>query len=407
VRSDAGAGSSGRQGASSVVREIWRRTRSVEATVVRIRHRLHARPELSGSEAATAKIVEGRLRRLGLEPRSQVGGHGVVAEIHGDQPGRTLLLRADMDALPIHEAGEKPYRSCRAGVMHACGHDGHTAILLGVATVLMSLRNRLRGRVRLVFQPAEETVDGARAMCAEGAADGVDGALALHGWPGLPLGTVAISPGPNMAAADMFRCEIRGRGGHAAYPHEARDPIVAAANVVLAWQTIVSRHVPPQEPAVLTVGRIAAGSAHNIIPEGAWLQGTVRTISGDLRAQMPGLLQRIGDGVCAAHGTTCEVAYSYGPPAVVNDPRMAALVERAATDMLGPDRVHPIGAPSMGGEDFAEFMQRAPGALFRLGLGEVAPIHTPEFDFADDALAAGVAVFCRAATLFLSDPSDA
>lgn len=389
------------------MRDIWRRTRRVEASAARLRRRLHARPELSGSERATAAAVARRLRALGLEPRTGVGGHGVVAEIAGGQAGRTLLLRADMDALPIQEAGDAPHRSCRQGVMHACGHDGHTAILLGVAAVLARMRAQLTGRVRLVFQPSEETVNGARGMCAEGAADGVDGALALHGWPGVPLGSVAVSAGPNMAAADMFGCEVRGRGGHAAYPHQAADPITAAAHVVLAWQTIVSRSAPPQEPVVVTVGRITAGTAHNVIPETAWMHGTVRTVSGALRARMPALLQRIAEGVCAAHGSTCEVTYSHGSPALVNDASMVALVERSAADMLGAERVLPIEAPSMGGEDFAEFAQRVPGALFRLGLGGVPPIHTPSFDFDDGALAVGIAVLCRAATRFLSDASGA
>lgn len=370
------------------------------------RRMLHADPEPSGNEARIAAFVADSLRRLGLPVRTGVGGHGVVADLDTGRPGRTLALRADMDALPITEANRLPYVSRNPGLMHACGHDGHTTILLGAAQALAARRSELAGRVRFLFQPAEETVEGARALCAEGAMDGVDAIVGLHGWPGaLEVGQIAVWPGPVLASADTFEITVRGSGAHAAMPNLGVDPIVTGAQIVLALQTIVSREVDPIEPAVVTVGIFQAGAADNVIPPTARIAGTVRTLTPELRDAMPEAIRRIVHGVCAASRATADVKYRLGTPPTVNDPAMAELVAEAAAGALGPEQVVRAGRPRMGAEDFAVYLERAPGAFFMLGLGGVSPIHTPTFDFDDRALPIGVAVLVAVAERYLARPT--
>ncbi len=366
--------------------------------LVETRHYLHSRPELSDHEERTSAFVAERLRRLGLEPSVNVGGHGVTAQIQAgasSEPPPVLALRADMDALPIQEEGDLPYRSQTPGVMHACGHDGHTAILLGVAEILTALCDRLPCTVRLIFQPAEETVGGARRMCEAGSMDGVSAIVSLHGWVHLPLGHIGVKAGPAMAAADTFDITVQGRGAHAAYPHLAVDPIVIASRIVLTLQSAVSRETDPLEPAVVTVARFDAGTAYNIIPAEARIAGTVRTLDSGIRTAMQSAITRIAEGECAAAGATCRVTYTRGTPPVVNDAGIVQLVCAAAQATVGADAVSDLLKPSMGAEDFAYYLERAPGAMFRLGLGNGAPGHTSRFDFDDRALTVGVETFCR------------
>lgn len=378
---------------------------AVEPDLIALRHDLHRHPELSGREKRTAGRIAEQLRALGLQPRTGVGGHGVVADLDGAAPGPTLALRADMDALPIAERSELPYRSEEPGVMHACGHDGHTTVLLGAAHMLSGRRDRLAGRVRFLFQPAEETVGGAVDMCAQGAMDGVDAIVALHGWPGLPIGQVGLRIGPMMASADTFDILVRGHGTHAAYPHLGVDPVIAGAEIVLALQRIVSREVDPLESAVLTVARFEAGTAYNVIPETAGLGGTVRTLSPHVRDAMPERIRRIAESVCAASGATCEVVYRHGTAPVVNDAGIVALVRRVAGTALGPGNVIDLAGPSMGAEDFAAYLAHAPGAIFRLGVGDTSALHTPTYDFADGALPVGVELLCRIAEAYCRAPA--
>lgn len=363
--------------------------------VIHLRHHLHRYPELSDQETETAKLVAEHLESLGIPARTGVGGHGVLGDIRTNRDAPLLALRADMDALPIQEESDVPYRSVRDGVMHACGHDGHTAILLGVAEVLQRLRDRLPVHVRLIFQPAEETVGGAQRMCKAGAMEGVAAIVALHGWVHLPLGHIGVRAGPAMAAADMFEVTVRGRGAHAAYPHLAVDPILVGARLVVALQAAVSRETDPLEPVVLTVARFHAGTAYNIIPDEAHLAGTVRTLTANARERMEAAVHRIADGVCASAGATCAVKYIHGAPPVVNDEGIARLVRAAAVEAVGAERVSDLVQPSMGAEDFAYFLEQAPGVMFRLGLGDGAPGHTSRFDFDDRALPVGIEVFCR------------
>jgi amidohydrolase len=324
----------------------------------------------------------------------------------GDGP--TLLLRADMDALPIHEESGEPFASTVPGRMHACGHDGHTAILLAVAGVLSRRRDRLPGNVKFVFQPAEEDPGGARPLIEAGVLRDptVDAAVGLHLWTQLPAGTVGTSPGPLMASADEFTLEIRGRGGHAAAPHVCIDPVVAAAHVITALQTIVSRSTDPLQSAVLTVARVDAGEgAYNVIPDRATLRGTARAFDPAVRAAFPERIERVARGVCEALGATHELRWQPYYPPVVNDPAVAAVVASEARRLLGDDRVFE-DVRSMGAEDMAFYLREVPGCFFFFGAanpskGAVHPHHNPRFKIDEDVLAPAAELLVRSAEAVL------
>ncbi len=375
----------------------------MEPRLTKMRRELHRHPELSGDEQNTASTVAAHLQALGLEPQTGVGGHGVVATVRGARPGPIIALRGDMDALPIQEEGEPAYRSEHPGVMHACGHDGHTTMLLGAAEALLTVRNQMAGDVRLIFQPAEEIGSGALAMCAAGVMDGVSAAYALHGWPALPVGQVGIRAGAMTASVDTFNITVQGKGAHAAYPHLSIDPIYTAAQIVAALQSIASREIDPLQPVVVTVAQFHAGTAANVIPDTARLEGTIRTHSKEVRAGIQDRMRRIADGVCAATRATCRVEFHGGTPPVVNSPESTALAITAVGAALGPENVIALPNPSMGGEDFAEYLDYAPGALLRLGLGNPTPLHAPTFDFADAALTVGVRALVAIALASLRD----
>ncbi len=375
---------------------------------VALRHHLHQNPELSHHEQATSALVAERLRALGLDDvKTNVGGHGVVGMLRGGaagaDSGKLFAIRADMDALPIEETSDLPYKSSNKGVMHACGHDGHTATLLGAATVLSQMRDLLPGSIRFVFQPAEETVGGANEMCAEGVMDGVDAIVALHGWPGMDVGKIGVRAGPMMASADTFDITVKGRGAHAAMPHISVDPIVIGAQIVTALQTLASREVSPVEPVVVTVAQFHAGTAYNIIPGVAEIKGTVRCLSRDLRPQMPKHIERMVRGICEAMRAEYTFGYRFGTPVTVNDTQINALVAIVGHETLGEAGVITLPAPSLGAEDFAVYLDHAPGAMFRLGVGaDVTPLHTPTYNFADEAVPVGMEMFTRLALRYLS-----
>ena len=371
--------------------------------IVQTRHHLHQNPELSGAEQQTGAYVAERLRAYGFdEVQTGLAGHGVVGVLRGSKNGAKdgpmLALRADMDALPIQETSGLPYESCRAGIMHACGHDGHTATLLGAAQALSELREYLPGPVKFIFQPAEETVGGAEGMVAAGVLDGVAAIVALHGWPNLEIGQIGYRPGPMMASADSFDLTIKGKGGHAAYPHTTVDPVLIGSQIVSAWQALISREVSPLDSVVLTVTQFHAGTAYNVIPSTAELKGTVRTLSNAVRAEMPAKMERIAAGICAAFRADYEFAYNFGPPVVVNDPALTSLVEAVGQDILGPSNVTFLETPTMGAEDFAYYLLHIPGVMFRLGVGtEVTALHTPTYNFTDAALPYGIALLTNLA----------
>ena len=358
--------------------------------LVATRRDLHAHPELGWEERRTAGVVTARLAAAGYAPRA-VRGTGVVADLEGARPGRTVLLRADMDALPIQETGDAPWRSTVPGVMHACGHDGHTAALLAAAERLARRKGELAGRVRLCFQPAEEGRGGALALLEEGVLEGVDRAFALHLWNELPTGSVGCAPGPVWAACDVFDLTITGQGGHGGMPDLARDPVVAAAHVVTALQTLVSRGTSPLDAAVVTVGKLVAGDTWNVIPALARLAGTVRTFDPSTHRAFPERLSRLVRGVAEALGCAAEVEYRTICPPTVNDPAMAGLA-RGVIERLGARAVSEgPGTRAMVGEDFAYFLERVPGALLLIGSrdearGLTAPHHSPGFAFDEGAL---------------------
>lgn len=378
---------------------------SLAPQVIAWRRHLHQHPELSFEEHATAQYVHDVLATLPGLDVSRPTATSVVARLRGARPGRTIAVRADMDALPIEEENDVPYRSTTRGVMHACGHDGHTSIVLGLATLLAGVRDRLAGEVRFVFQHAEElSPGGAEELVQAGVMDGVDEVIGLHLWSQMPVGKIAIVAGPAMAAPDTFQCTITGRGGHAALPHDTVDPIAIGAQVVSALQQIVSRQVDPLEPAVLSVTQFIAGTAFNVIPNSAYLSGTVRTFDATLRRQIPERMERLIRGICDGFGATCEFTYELGYRPVVND---AALTERLAgvvsrtfdDDVLTPLR------PVMGGEDFSAYQQRAPGVFAFVGAGNVArgitaAHHHPRFDIDEASLDVGLR-YLAAATVEL------
>lgn len=377
------------------------------------RRDFHIHPELGYQEVRTAGIVADHLRALGLEVSTGIGQTGVVALVEGDQTpadAPTVMLRFDMDALPIHEANDVPYRSQNAGVMHACGHDGHTAIGMGVAQLLVARRNELGGRVKLVFQPAEEGLGGALAMINDGVLLDPKPAAAfgLHLWSRLPLNQVIVQPGPIWAAADSFTIAVQGRGGHGAMPHETIDATLVASEIVMALQSIVARNVNPTDTGVVSVGTFQSGNAANVISGAARLTGTVRSFVPAVRTLLFRRIEEIAKGICQAHGATCDVEARLGCPATVNSEAGAALMNQVATSVVGSQQVAQI-PPMMVGEDMAEFLNRAPGCFVLIGAAdpagpELSPHHNATFDFDERMLPTGVALLAGAAVAYLATP---
>jgi hippurate hydrolase len=361
------------------------------------RHWLHRHPELSFDLPVTAAYVAERLRTFGVdEVHEGIAETGIVALIEGRGRGPTIGLRADMDALPIAEATGADYASRHPGAMHACGHDGHTAMLLGAAKYLAETRN-FSGRVALIFQPAEENGAGAEVMVREGILErfGIRRVFALHNAPNLPVGHFVTTPGPIMAAVDTFSITVTGRGGHGAMPHDAADPVVAAAGIVQAIQTIVSRNHYALDDLVVSVTQIHTGTADNIIPETAWINGTVRTFSADVQKMVMRRLREITAGQAAAYGVEAELDYEVGYPSTVNDADEVAFAAEVAREISGEAAVNAEGGREMGAEDFAFLLQKRPGAYLFLGQGPGAPLHHPRYDFNDEAAPFGASFFAR------------
>ncbi|WP_336800837.1 M20 aminoacylase family protein [Kaistia sp. MMO-174] len=363
------------------------------------RHDLHQHPEILYDVHRTAASVAARLREFGVdEVVTGLGRTGVVGVIRGrrGEGGRTVGLRADMDALPLTEITGKPYSSTIPGKMHACGHDGHTVMLLGAAKYLAETRN-FDGTAVVIFQPAEEGGGGGRAMVEDGLMErfGIDEVYGMHNMPGLDLGKFAIRPGPIMAATDEFNLSIAGLGAHAAKPHLSLDPIVIGAQLVQAMQTIVSRSVDPLESVVVSVTKFHAGEAHNIIPQTAALGGTVRTLKAEMRDLAERRIREIAAGIGAAHGVSIEVEYDRNYPVTVNHVANTLFAGDIASEIVGGDRVDRDVAPMMGGEDFSYMLEKRPGAFIFIGNGDSAGLHNPAYDFNDDALPIGASYWVR------------
>lgn len=375
---------------------------ALQAQLVAWRRHIHQHPELAFKEQLTADFVSKKLTEWGISHTTEVAKTGIVAVIQGQQPRPVLAIRADMDALPIHEQNDIDYRSKHEGVMHACGHDGHTAIALGTAHYLAQHRQDITGTVKIIFQPAEEGPGGAKPMIEAGALKDpdVDAIVGLHLWNNLPLGTVGVRSGALMAAVELFDCVIQGRGGHGAMPHQTVDAILVASQVVNALQTIVARNVDPIKAGVVTVGSFHAGHAHNVIANSADLSGTVRYFDPVFDGFFGRRIEEIIAGVCQSHGATYSLDYWQLYPATINDPAMADLVRSVAETVVETEAGVVPECQTMGGEDMSFFLQEVPGCYFFLGSANpqkdlAYPHHHPRFNFDETALGMGVEMFVR------------
>jgi len=380
--------------------------------LVATRRDLHEHPELAFEEVRTSGIVARRLNALGMEVQTGVARTGVVGLLRGGatRPGaKTIAIRADMDALPIDEMNNVEYRSQIEGKMHACGHDGHTAILLTVADVLSKRRAELAGNVQFIFQPAEEDIGGAKPMVEQGAVKGVDAIIGLHLISDIPFGRVGVRAGEIFASADDYMLTVTGRGGHAASPHEAIDPIVITAHIITALQTLISRETSPFQPSIITIGEIKAGTTFNIIPEKALMRGTVRTFSSIHRTYLMRRIAEVASGIASALGGSCELAWQPGGcPPCHNDPAVTAVVRQAVVATVGEQMLdEDESIMSTGADDMSEFLQAVPGCYFVVGTRNEAKgthyqHHHPRFNIDEEALPIGVEVLARAAIAYLS-----
>ncbi|XID92176.1 M20 family metallopeptidase [Paenibacillaceae bacterium WGS1546] len=377
---------------------------------IEFRRELHRRPEPSLEESETARAVMRRLDGLGLPYRSGVGGHGIVAEIAGGRPGATIALRADMDALPIEEDADVPFASEKPGLMHACGHDAHTAILLGAAELLAA--RPFAGTARLLFQPAEEINAGARAMMEAGALDGVAEIYGLHNLPTLPAGRVATRSGPMMGSVDRIEIELEGKGAHGAIPDQGIDPIVCASAVIQSLQSLVSREVSPFAPVAVTIGFVQAGEANNVIPQTCRMTGTIRAFDPSVRQLLPDAVERIVRGIADAYRCTARLNYIHQVPVLVNREENTRFVEAAIDGILGRERRGPA-APTLAGEDFALYLEKLPGCFFWLGSGPLQDaesaygLHHPRYRLHEECIPVGSALLAGIALSRLSESPDA
>jgi amidohydrolase len=388
--------------------EIKQLVDEIKEEVIAWRRHLHANPELSFHEEKTAQFVYETLQSFGNLQISRPTKTSVMARLIGDGPGKVVAIRADMDALPIQEENTFEFASKNPGVMHACGHDGHTAMLLGTAKILSRLRHQIKGEVRFLFQHAEEIYPGgAEEMVQAGVMDGVDVVIGTHLWSPLEIGKIGIVYGPMMASPDRFFIRIHGKGGHAALPHQTIDSIAIGAQVVTNLQHIVSRNNDPLEPLVVSVTQFIGGTTHNVIPGSVEIQGTVRSFDKTLRQNVPKLMERIIKGITEAHGATYEFKYEFGYRPVINDEKVTRVIEETVREVFGEEAIDHI-KPNMGGEDFSAFQQKAPGSFFYVGAGNkekgiVYPHHHPRFTIDEDALEIGVRLFVHAAFKLLAE----
>jgi amidohydrolase len=406
--------------AAQIDEKIDREVDRLAPQLIELRHRLHQDPELSNREVKTAELVAAHLRALGLEVKTGVAKTGVTAVLQGGKPGPRIAVRADMDALPVIEETDLPFRSTKkdtflgqeVGVAHACGHDVHTTALLGVASALAAVKADLNGSIEFIFQPAEEGPPpgeraGAELMLAEGVfATKPQAVFALHSFPDLAVGQVGYNPGPTMAAVDQFIIKVKGKQAHGAYPNLSIDPVVIAAQAILALQTIRSRNLSPFEPSVITVGIVRGGERFNIIPGEVHLEGTVRTYNEGVRTEVERRMREILDGITKAGGGSYSLDYKKNAPATVNDAALTARVKPLLERTLGAGNVKVV-EPSMAGEDFAYFANEVPGFFFRLGVVKPGTtsggLHTPTFRADDSAVPAGMRVMARLLADYLKE----
>ena len=387
--------------------DIDQQVQTIRDDLVAWRRDFHRHPELAFQEVRTARIVAQKLESLGLEVQTGIGGTGVVGVLEGDADGPTVMIRCDMDALPIHEENDVDYISLSEEAMHACGHDGHTAIALGTATILAAQKSRLKGRVKFLFQPAEETSQGAAATIKAGVLESPrpDVCLGLHLWNELPIGEVAIPSGPSMAGADVLNVHIKGRGSHAALPHLSTDPVICMSHTILALQSIVSRNINAQDSVVLSITQLQGSNAFNVIPDSVTFSGTLRTFTPGARIQSIHRIEEIVNGVAATFQCEAKVSIKQLTPAVTNDPRISAELASVVEKKLPELTVHTTYR-TMAAEDVAYFLEQIPGVYLMVGSANIRrgldnPHHHPRFDFDEEVLATGVSLLTHAALQYL------
>lgn len=380
---------------------IRERIAGMKDWLVEIRRTIHQHPELMFEEQETSRLAAEWLEKFGIQVRKGLAKTGVLGLLQGASGGKTVAIRADMDALPVEEATGASYASKVPKKMHACGHDAHVTILLGVARFFSELRDRVPGNIKWIFQPAEEGGAGGRRMTEEGALEDpkVDAIFGAHVFPDLAIGRVGIHEREGLASTDRMIVKIRGKGGHGAYPHLCRDPILAAGHLITQVHSIISRSINPLDSAVISFGKVSGGTAFNVIPDEVELLGTIRSLTPQVREELRSRLETVSEGVARSFGLEIHFTFEYGYPALVNDPEMSRLVARACARGIGAEKVEYL-RPSMGGEDFAYYLQKVPGSLFRLGcrneaLGIVHPFHSSRFNIDEDVLPFGVEMFVR------------
>lgn len=381
--------------------EITAAAADLQADSIELRRAIHRDPELGLELPRTQERILESLTGLDLDITRGITSTSVVADLDSGRPGPTVLLRGDMDALPMTEEVESDFRSEHEERSHACGHDAHVAMLVGAARFLSANRSEFRGRIRFMFQPGEEGFHGAKHMIDEGVLDGVDRAFAIHVFMNMPAGLVGVRSGPAMASADKFEITVNGKGGHASAPHHCADPIPAAAGIVTGLHTMVGRSIDAHDPAVVTVANLNAGTTNNVIPPSAYMQGTIRTFDERVRDEIHTNINRVADGISAAHGCTCETVITRGYPVTINDAEQATLTAEVATQLLGAENYFSMKAPVMGAEDFSYVLQHVPGTMAFLGACPVdiadprtaAPNHSNKMRLNEDVMTSGVALY--------------
>lgn len=378
------------------------------AKMIAWRRHLHANPELSGQECETRSFLLQQLSEMGIATTTFSTHMGIVATIEGSHPGRVIALRADMDALPIMETNNVSYRSKRDGVMHACGHDSHMAILLGTGLALQQSRNKWAGTVKLLFQPSEEDAPrgGAPQMIADGALEGVDAIFGQHVWPELPYGVIGITRGPLMASSDPFQLQLLGTSAHAGAPHQGVDAIMMSADVLTALSRIIHRRIDPRETATISIGTIHGGNRYNVVAKEVVIEGTVRCLNEAVRKQIPANLKQMTEGICAGYGGSYTLDYQWGYPSLCNSAEEASMIILTASRFLGANNVKTDIKPALGAEDFAFYTQKIPGAFFFLGCAAkdspLRPLHNDSFDFDERAMYIGAQILEETALTALS-----
>lgn len=388
---------------------IMKKALEIQDELVYIRRDIHENPEKGFHETRTAKLVADKLQSLGIEVKTEVGKTGVIGLLKGKQPGKTILLRGDMDCLEMDELVDVPYKSKNKGLMHSCGHDAHTSWLLGAAMILSEMKDEIHGNVKFLFQPAEEIAAGAKLMVEEGALENprVDAAIGAHIMPEVPSGMIGVGYNAMLAACGYFKIKIKGRGAGGASPHNSIDPISIGCQVHTGLQTIVSRRINPLDPAVISICQFNGGSAHNVIPEEMEMAGTVRSQSYELEESIPKMMEEIIAGITSASGADYEFEYETICPPVINNMEITSVVEVAGQKILGEENVITINRPGMGGEDFAFISKEVPSSFFAVGTFNkekniVVPAHNPYFDIDEDVLCKASAVISQAAIEYLS-----